>query len=452
MPSKDDYPADAETQLQAAALAMLDLKIIDFVSERQEDYAEFGVVEPTKELESGAKGIGMRVTIRDEKGSDLGSLIIGKQAEQKGDKASGKEEGPKHYFVRQPNKPAIFVTKIDPTHFKTNFSDWIEKDLLKLNGWDVSKLGLKDYSIIFGNDPSRMTFGMNQRMEAVINYDDQKSAWNLASLTLHGRQGEPIASKLSDYEELNSQKLNDLKFAIDDLKIVDVAKKPPGLSANLTADESFTNNLEAVRSLVEKGFVPYEGEILARNGEVHVTTKEGVEYILRFGEIAGQDVTDATKLNRYMFVTTRVDEKQIPPPQLEEEPAEPANVPEPSTPAPKEEGAKGDQGEEGTKASGDGEKTQTKVPELSDTARAEKERIKKANQRKVDEYNDKMKKAKARSAELNARFANWYYVVSEDTYKKIHLSRSDIVKETSKAKEEGFGVDAFRELEKQGLK
>jgi hypothetical protein len=55
-------------------------------------------------------------------------------------------------------------------------------------------------------------------------------------------------------------------------------------------------------------------------------------------------------------------------------------------------------------------------------------------------------------AELNARFADWYYVVSEDVYKKIRLVRGDIVKEAAKAKEEGFGVDAFRKLEEEGLK
>jgi hypothetical protein len=55
-------------------------------------------------------------------------------------------------------------------------------------------------------------------------------------------------------------------------------------------------------------------------------------------------------------------------------------------------------------------------------------------------------------AELNARFADWYYVISEDVYKKIHLGRNDIVKEASTASQEGFGVDAFRKLESDGLK
>jgi hypothetical protein len=54
--------------------------------------------------------------------------------------------------------------------------------------------------------------------------------------------------------------------------------------------------------------------------------------------------------------------------------------------------------------------------------------------------------------ELNGRFADWYYVISEDVYKKLHLSRSDIIKEGAKAADEGTGLNAFRKLEKEGLK
>jgi hypothetical protein len=29
---------------------------------------------------------------------------------------------------------------------------------------------------------------------------------------------------------------------------------------------------------------------------------------------------------------------------------------------------------------------------------------------------------------LNARFADWFYMIAEDDYKKLHVSRSDIIK------------------------
>ena len=79
------------------------------------------------------------------------------------------------------------------------------------------------------------------------------------------------------------------------------------------------------------------------------------------------------------------------------------------------------------------------------------DRIEKENQRKLDEWNENRDKAVAKVRELNGRFADWYYVVSEDVYKQIRLSRGDLIRETEKAAEEGFGVDAFRKLEKDGL-
>jgi len=57
-----------------------------------------------------------------------------------------------------------------------------------------------------------------------------------------------------------------------------------------------------------------------------------------------------------------------------------------------------------------------------------------------------------RVKELNNRFADWYYVISEDMYKKMRLRRADLIKEKETAEEEGFGIDAFRKLEKEGLK
>jgi hypothetical protein len=42
-------------------------------------------------------------------------------------------------------------------------------------------------------------------------------------------------------------------------------------------------------------------------------------------------------------------------------------------------------------------------------------------------------------------------VISEDVYEKIHLTRADIIKEKDTAKEEGYGIDAFRDLEEGGI-
>ena len=59
---------------------------------------------------------------------------------------------------------------------------------------------------------------------------------------------------LAEDEELNAESLNALKTALDDLKIVDVVRKPAGLSNDLKAGEDFLKNSEALLDLRSKGF------------------------------------------------------------------------------------------------------------------------------------------------------------------------------------------------------
>jgi hypothetical protein len=288
-----------------------------------------------------------------------------------------------------------------------------------------------------------------------------------------------VPSTLTDFEEVNKQKLDDLRNGLGDLKIVDVRRKPEGLgnSLRVSADKLPPDQQQALTDL---GFYPYsasEGklEIYGANGELIVDTKDGVEYVLRFGEIApeihaGPDKADKdkdktaaeneVKVHRYLFVTTQLSPSVSTPPELEPEPAGPEPAAEKPADADKKDADKkeGDK-KEGNKKEGDSAKADAKDGDKKDDQaatvdpqQAERERIKKENERKLNAYRDQKQKAENRVKELNARFADWYYVVSEDVYKKIHLVRSDIVKEKSTAKDEGFDVDAFRKLEQDGLK
>ena len=67
------------------------------------------------------------------------------------------------------------------------------------------------------------------------------------------------------------------------------------------------------------------------------------------------------------------------------------------------------------------------------------EMIVKENERRQKEYDDKVKAGQQRVKELNDRFADWYFIISDDVYKKIHLGRGDVVKQKEK-KEEADGA------------
>ena len=155
------------------------------------------------------------------------------------------------------------------------------------------------------------------------------------------------------------------------------------------------------------------------------------------------------------MVTAAVNEAKFPMPELEVVPKKPApaDVPPPPTTEGPDAAAEGDAAKEEAKAI-DATEEKTVEEKSDEESELDKEikRIEKENQRKLDDWQDKRGKAEEKVRELNARFADWYYVVSEDEYKKIRLTRSDLIKEGEKAAEEGFGVDAFRKLQEEGLK
>jgi len=395
----------------------------------------------------------------------------------------GKEDpdSPGLRYVRKPGQDAVFTVKLSTERLTTDFGDWIEKDLLKLNRWDLREVFIQDYTI----DEARQV--QIQRGQITVAHDESGDPkWKLVADREMDEQNQWVDIPLGPNEELNAPKLDAMASALDDLQIVDVVRKPVGLSANLAADKSFAEDAEAVMSLVRRGFYavemePGKVEILSNRGEIRVLMNDGVEYVLRFGGIAGDGSTEAedgaaTKgVNRYLFVTTEFNPRGISQPELEplptaatvkeqpkvvkeqpkaeeeqpetvkeqpkaEEKAEtPDSVKKPESKEPVE--PKTDSpAKDASKENPDAEKAVEDKSESSaeadakakEAAKAELEQrrdgIEKENKRRQEEYEQKLADGKKRVAELNARFADWYYIISESVYQEIHLGRSDLIK------------------------
>ncbi|MFN0017110.1 MAG: DUF4340 domain-containing protein [Pirellulaceae bacterium] len=464
LPSHGSYPADAQDQLKDAAGSLLGVKALGLATEFPEEHHLFGVLDPSQKIDDSKKeDVGMLVVVRDEKGEELARMIIGKAV----------KDPPGQRFVRVAKDTTtftddVYVAKIDIEKLPTEFNKWIEQDLLRINPNDVKRLTLKDYSVL----EQQGGYAAEKRMEAAISWDTLSAVWNLDRFQLFTR-GLPHEAALGDGEELNKQKLDEMKTALDELKIEDVVRKPPGAETDTKVRQT----------QIKMGFIPAQDKKLySTNGEVYVDLLDGVRYILRFGDIAGvQAGSDGKKLNRYLLVNAELTDDVLNPPMLEPEPAGPAAPPatppttppaaetpkpnggacqeepkaegkdEPKAAEPAKEKAKAEPGKTKAKAGAEPPTKPVKPIAKPDPAQLELDRIKKANQRKLDEYTLKKKKADAKVADLNSRFRDWYYVISEDTYKKIHLGRTDIIREGASAKETGFGIDAFRLLEKNGI-
>ncbi len=534
IPSHNNYPADAKEHMAQAATALMDLTVLNMPSKMPGDQKTYGVITPDPEkLKVGMTGVGTRVTVRDGKDKALADLVIGKPV----------KDSPQLRYVREVGRDPIYTVRLNTNEFSTKFGDWIEKDLLKLNAFDVRNVELNDYSTRTGFTPDgQAAWQIDKRSEIDLSYDDAKSQWSLVDMQEFGPRGEASAVTLTEGEELDNEKLNNMKTALDDLQIIDVERKPTGLSQDLRGSEEFVKNREAIMSLAERGFLfgampGGEPQIYSSEGEVTATTKDGVKYILRFGDLAGaggeekSDDADAeaksTGPSRYLFVTAQLDESQIPKPELkqipgEEEPAaekpdaekpdadkpdadkpdadkpdaekpdeatqpsdekpateEPpadkpadeakpaddtkpaAEVPETKTAA-QEDGAAPAKAEESTEPAADQPAAETPAaeeekgepaaeaekPEPPTPAEQEKIAIRQENKRQQDEYDAAVKRGQDKVKELNDRFADWYFIISDDVYKKIHLGRADIIQK--KPVESTKDLGNLKDLE-QGL-
>ncbi len=453
IPSKGGYPADAESQMAEAVDAVQDREILSVASKSPADHAQYGVIDPdSPKLDVGQTGVGTRVTLLDQSDKPLVDLIVGKEV--KG--AEGQ------HYVRRADQDFVYVVKIDPQDFSTTFEDWIENDLLKINPWDIKEVRLNDYSAkLFMTPNGQLGVDTDYRSRLTLRYNDSESKWEAVELerATDPQKGQFETFTLEEKEELNPEKLDALKTALDDLRIVDVAKKPAGLSANLKAGDDFMKDNESLLSLIQRGFAPVGGadgaaDLLASDGEVVTTMKDGVEYVMRFGELqnasaGGEKATEGEEekgqsVNRYLFVMARFNEDALEQPKLEE-------VPElPQATSAEGDGEKKDEpaAEEEAKEEDGDEKTDEKEaePEKPDTEQliAQRKEIEQRNQRKLDELASQIEQGKKKVAELNERFGDWYYVISNDVYKKIHLGRDDVIKqiEAAEGEEPENGPDA----------
>lgn len=520
LPSRLNYPADAENQMADAAASVMHLQVLNVVDIQPADYATYGVIDPSK-AKPGDTGVGIRVKIEKADGSKIAEFVIGKQDQKQTE----------NRYVRLPGQDVVYLVPLDTGKLSTRFEDWIEDDLLKFNALDIRQVALNNYSFDEVNGRIKQGDILN------LTYNEKDSKWTLAGL--------------KQSEELNQEPLNAMKQALDDLKIIDVRRKPEGLSQELRSEQGIRLDQQAMVSLAQHGFyITRDGQLISNEGEVVARMKDGVEYILRFGEIAETDEDDgdgaeadakksaagASKpadekakdekskgSSRYIFVMARFNPDMIAKPELTPLPAEPKpaaaekpptkaetspppekNQPEktepekksdtkkdptpkpPKTsPAPAED-AENSGGDDTPKQEETPKKTAPKEPATAtepatespatDAAAAKKppaasndqaagkdkpdkakdklQRIKDENQRKQDEYQEKLKKGQERVKKLNDRFADWYYIISNSVFEKIHLSRAQVIKAPEKKaaaeKAEGETLEGLEKLKQQG--
>ncbi|MCX6835459.1 MAG: DUF4340 domain-containing protein, partial [candidate division Zixibacteria bacterium] len=373
IPSHYDYPADGKDRLARTAAGVIDIKKDDYRTNVVADHEACGVIDPMDQTAPGLKGRGSRITLKGEGGNVLADFIIGKTVPER--------EG--FRFVRIPGENRVYASRVD-LDISTRFADWIEASLLETQANKIQKIALDNYSV-------------NERTASIqpgekIELDNANDVWTTRSLV-----------RSSD---LDTGKVRQLARTLGELKIVGVRPKPKGLSTGLKGGGSIEMTQEDQLSLQSKGFylARQDGRLLSNEGDVKVYSSDGIIYTLRFGEVlygsglevsAGQGGEEPNRpggeqsANRYLFVTCDFD------PRVIAEPPKPASM---------------------------------EFQNKPDSAMTPFDRECREVNRKHQEWERKVQTGRELSDRLNARFADWYYVISDDSFKKIHLSKAELTK------------------------
>jgi len=383
IPSHNNYPADGTQRMGEAAASFVGARKDNYYGENVNDHAKFGVLDP-----QGTKGVGdekgRRITLGDASGKTLVDVIVGKPVEGKQD----------YYYVRFP-APAgdeansasrrVYGSKLD-LNITTKFADWIEKDLLHVD---------RDEVVTLISDP----YEVDEQAGRVVGSDPLVAHRAPDANTSSGKW--TVEEGLPDMEP-DEVKIRQIVTAIANIKIVGVRPRPERLTR---------------MELQSKGFfvagTPEAAELFGNEGEAAITTKDGLRYTLFFGEVtyesgialsAGtsapadpestadasaepKEDDDEKTASRYMWLNVTYDpaaDQTLSAPSLDAEGGEDATTPP------------------------------TESPE-----------------------NEKKKVlGKDRAAKLSNRFSQWYYVISDSSFKQIHKERSELFKAPKKPEED----------------
>lgn len=409
IPSHNDYPADGAAQMGKAAASFIGIKRDIYYGDKAEEHGKFGVLTPDS-TEGEEDGRGQRITLGDASGGKLVDVIVGKEIPDK--------QG--FRYVRFPEQKRVYGSRLE-LDVSTEFTKWIEKDLLRMIPEDVVEIRYDPYQVDEARGQvteSKPVFAQRSVDAAAGGGAASGSDWQITPADQLGgqrdgqRDGKPSAKiEVPAGKVLDSWKVQQVLNAVDGLQIVGVRPRPNPLTLGALQSKGF--------------FVTQDGrQLFGNEGEISAITENGVVYKLYFGEVTfdsglaltagvptpepkspddtsgeAPDDTKDGKANRYMFVDVRYD------PAFDKSAAEAEK---------KAADAKAADAKAADAKAPDGKAADAKAPD-------------KAADAKPAEVPGAANRAEAKR--LQERFDKWFYVISDDSFKRIHVPRDEFFKD-----------------------
>ena len=392
IPSSDNFLAGNAERVALAINAMSDRKILELVSDQQDDHVTYGVLELSEAGPTGL-GLGSMITLEGRNRQTLGQMIVGNPT----------TANPEHRYVRLPGQPQIYIVEFDDRVLTTGFADWTDGDLLGFGPQPPNMTQLIDHIDIdyYFIDPDKIgSDGPRKHVyRARIQFDPEQGMWvydlwkpaegsselpdepTVTGGTVDARADGTLGSFVRQM----------LRFALKD-----VAKKPRQVAQELTnpVEQGSDARFDAMHRFGFRaaGFEFGQHQFEAAAGEVTIALRNGLQNRLFIGNLASMDVTGGANINRFLMVTADFDESLMPLP-----------------PNPDEEPEAGD--DEGETSSGESGESGEQEMSLEDRRRQYQTRM---NQRKqIGEV------AQQQVRTLNQIHADWVYVISEDAVEAL---------------------------------
>lgn len=492
IPSHHDYPADGEEQLAKTATSIIGLKRDALASTSKDDHKRLGVLDPLDETITGTSGRGDRISLT--KGdTTLADYIIGTKV----------EDGPENTFhVRRADEDRTYRVTLD-LDVSTKFADWIEPDLLDFRRGDIRELVIDRYSIdesrgvLVPGTQSQLTRASQDDEWKLEGIDPAKEKVKVSTVNqiINALEDLKIVGVRPKPAGLSADLRGEGDGAIDARAVFDLEQKGffidsrGALVSNegdvrmATADgamyvlrfgEVFTgSDVEIEIGKSDTGDSPEEKSADDENAKQTDAAGEDQDDAGTDATVSDDEATDngddAVKKSRYVFITAQFDESMIE--SLPEKPVKP----EPPAGVDSESDADSDKKQGEVTAEGEAEKAddnestdENAKADTEDGAKAENAADAKDEgqeeqpdpmaeyEKALAEYEtalkdweaqqksreEKIEAGRKRVQELNNRFADWYYVISAETFDDIRVSPEDLIEEVKSEESDASSTEA----------
>ncbi len=320
IPSHEGYPAEAAERLAQTSASLMGLTRDSLVGRREADHVKFGVIDPRSDDIVDMEAVGQSITLKDANDDVLVDLIIGKEANDEGDRSSPgqmmQQEDQTYYYVRRQDESNVYRIPLQ-IDLSTKFADWIEPDLLQIEADKVVAVKLNNYQIeergggLFGGAKTLMKKPGDQ---IDLSRDSSTDDWTMTELK-------------EATETLKSDEVKSIVSVLDDMAIVDVKRKPThdgrmlldaDLNYSLTPEQAKLMSVrtqedlnrlspalqqefqsvqvaiaELQQDLQTRGFnfgsTGEQLELVSAGGEVQAATSDGLLYTLHVGKANADD-------------------------------------------------------------------------------------------------------------------------------------------------------------------